>query len=130
MSKEQKDGKLTEVELEFMQILWDQGEALTEDVQRALDAQGRRLTGGTIRKVLKILMRKGHVSRRALKRGFLYRARVPGAQAQKSLVRDFVKRAFGGSAAMMVAALIDTREVGKKDLDEIKRLIAEKERKN
>ena len=38
-----------------------------------------------------------------------------------------LKRAFGGEAALMVAALIDSQSVHEEDLDEIKRLIAARE---
>ena len=52
---------LTEVELEFMQILWTEDEASPEDIQKNLLQKGRTLTGGTIRKMLSILMKKGYV---------------------------------------------------------------------
>jgi len=41
---------------------------------------------------------------------------------------DLLKRAFDGSVALLVASLLDTREVRKGDIEEIRRLIAEHER--
>ena len=117
----------TEVELEFMQVIWAQGEVTTEDVQDALRKQGRRLSDGSIRKVLSILVGKGYASRRPKGRGFLYRAKVPAGKANRKMVLDLLERAFGGSAALMVASLLDSRAVRKKDIKEIKRLIAERE---
>ena len=43
------------------------------------------------------------------------------------MVMDLLDRAFGGSAALMVASLLDSRAVRKKDIQEIKRLIAKHE---
>ncbi len=40
---------------------------------------------------------------------------------------DLLGRAFGGSAALMVAALLDSKEVDEDELAEIKRLIREHE---
>ncbi len=117
----------TEVELEFMQVLWTQDEATTEDVQDALATQGRPLSDGSVRKILSILVEKGYASRRPRGRGFLYKAEVPARQANGKMVLDLLERAFGGSAALMVASLLDARAVKRKDIREIKRLIAKHE---
>ena len=49
----------TQVELEFMHVIWTLGEVSTEDVQNTLHEQGRDLSDGSIRKILSILLRKG-----------------------------------------------------------------------
>lgn len=128
MAGRQSSRTFTEVELEFMQVLWSRGDVTTEDVQSALRKQGRELSDGSIRKILSILKRKGHITRRKEGRGFVYSATVPKAQADKSMVMDLVERAFGGSAALMVASLLDSRAVRRKDVAEIKRLISEAEK--
>ena len=115
----------TEVELEFMQILWSAGEATPEDIQAALSEQGRELTGGSIRNVLAILAEKGYVARRKAGKTFLYSARVHEEQAQKSVVQDILRRVFDGSESLMVAALLKNREVDSTEIAEIERLIAE-----
>jgi len=124
-----KSRTLTEVELQFMQVIWSADEEVsTEDVRAALERQGRPLSGGSIRKVLSILVRKGYVSRRPEGRGFLYGAEVPEEQASRKLVLDLLRRAFDGSAALMVASLLDTKAVKAHDIEQIKKLIAERER--
>ena len=124
-----KTRTLTEVELEFMQIIWELGEVTTEDVLERLRRSGRRITDGSIRKVLSILGAKGYLSRRAEGRGFRYRAVVRKEKANRSLLADLVKRAFDGSASLMVAALLDDRQISKADIARIKQLIAEREKK-
>ena len=121
---------LTDVELEFMRVLWDVGEAGTDDILKALRKSGKRVSDGTVRKMLAILMDKGYATRRPEGRGFVYRAKVPADRAGRNLVGDLLKRAFGGSAALMVAALLDARDVDDEDLAEIKRLIAEREKES
>ena len=122
-----KTRTLTEVELEFMQVLWTGGEMTTEEVRERLGAQGRDLADGSIRKVLSILVDKGYLVRRREGRGFLYRSEVPESQASRSMVMDLLRRVFGGSAALMVAALLDSHAVPPKDLEQIRRLIAKHE---
>ena len=111
-----KSRTFTEVELEFMQVLWAAGEATTEYVQEALRKEGRDLSDGSVRKVLSILMDKGHVTRRREGRGHIYQAAVPKAKAHKRMVRDLLSRAFGGSAALMVAALLDAEALSDEEM--------------
>ena len=113
----------TEVELEFMHVIWNQKEVSTENIQNALREKGHELSDGSIRKILSILMRKGHLKRRRVGRGFLYRAKEQKDQAHKNIVQDILRRAFEGSATLMVAALLDSKDVNKNDIEEIKRLI-------
>jgi len=44
------------------------------------------------------------------------------------MLADLLKRAFDGSAALLATSLLDSREVRKGDIEEIRRLIAEHER--
>lgn len=123
-----KSQTLTEVELEFMQVVWDAGEVTTEGVMETLRRQGRPLADGSVRKILSILRRKGYLKRRREGRGFVYWAAVPRERASRRMVTDLLKRAFDGSAAQMVAALMDGREVSDDELRQIKHLIDKHER--
>lgn len=122
-----KSNTLTQVELEFMKVVWAAAEVTTDDVQEALRRAGRDLADGSIRKVLSILVSKGYLARRREGRAFVYRATVGEDEASRSLVQDLLRRAFDGSAALLVASLLDGRTVRGEDLREIKRLIAEHE---
>lgn len=124
-----KSRTFTEVELEFMQVIWASGEVSTDHVQGVLKGRGRHLSDGSIRKVLSILMEKGHLTRRREGRAFLYKAKVRERQAHRKIVQELTKRAFGGSAALMVAAILDGNTLSERDLGEIKRLIAQYEKK-
>jgi predicted transcriptional regulator len=123
-----KSRTLTEVELEFMDVVWDEGEVTTEAVQNALRRRGRPLSDGSVRKVLSILETKGYLDRRQEGRGFLYWATVDRDQARRGMIKDLVDRAFDGSASLMVAALINSKNVGRKELAEIQRLVDRRER--
>ena len=99
-----KTRTLTEVELEFMQAVWQLGECGTEDVRRLLRGQGRDLSDGSVRKVLSILMEKGYLTRRQEGRGFLYRPTVEQRKANRSLVSDLLKRACLEATAAFITA--------------------------
>ena len=123
-----KSRTLTEVELEFMQVVWPAGGVTPQQVQNILKGQGRPLSDGSVRKILAILVRKGYLKRKREGRAFLYKPVVPPDRANRSMVLDLLKRAFGGSAALMVATLLDAEAVTQKDVEQIKKLIAEREK--
>jgi predicted transcriptional regulator len=122
-----KSRTLTEVELEYMHVVWELGEVTTDDVLTVLREQGRDLSDGTVRKVLGILVTKGYLSRRQDGRGFRYSPEVPRHRANRTMLLDLLRRAFHGSASLMVAALLDTKNVDERELKEIRRLISERE---
>ena len=119
---------LTTVELEFMEVLWADGEQNSDAVQRSLARKGRDLTDGSVRKMLQILLEKGQLTRRREGRSFLYTAKSQARHAKGRMVRDLVQRVFRGSAPRLVASLFETQKVSDRDLAEIKRLIAEHEK--
>ena len=123
-----KTRTFTEVELEFMQILWDASEASPEDVQKTLLDRERPLTGGSIRNVLAIMVEKDYITRRKSGKTYLYRARIHEDQARYSIVEHILASVFDGSESLLVAALLKNREVSNDEIKEIERLIADRKR--
>ncbi len=118
-----KSKSFTDVELEFMRILWKLEEATPDDIAGELERNGRSISPGSIRNVLAIMMRKGYISRRKEGRGFRYRAKVRKDQARKSMLRDLLENVFEGSEALVVAALLDGKSADDAEIDEIRRLL-------
>ena len=118
-----KASTFTEVELEFMKIIWELGEVSTEDVRQALHSQGRKLSDGSIRKMLSILLEKGHVSRCRRSHSFFYRANAPKGKSIGKMAQQLIDSAFQGSSALMMAALIENKAVDERDIRQIKKLI-------
>jgi len=117
---------LTEVELEFMQILWALGEATSEVIQDVFRSEGRKLSGGAIRRMLAILTDKGFVGRRKEGRSFIYSPAITERCAKSGMVGDLRRKAFGGSASLMIATLFDSRDISGKDLKKIEAIIAKR----
>lgn len=120
-----KSRTLTELELLIMQALWAEGEDTTvEAVGEVLEREGRPLAPSSIRKMLSILLDKGYVSRKPAEgRGFVYRPRVSEPQAHQGILADIIERAFDGSASRLVASMVDSRMISKKELTQVERLI-------
>jgi BlaI family penicillinase repressor len=118
---------LSDVQLGFMQALWDLGEATVADVQGQLERAGRKLAPTTVATVLRRLEAKGWVAHREGGRGFVYRAAMSREQATGRLVDRLTGAFFGGNVPALVSHLLDARGVSAADLEQIKRLIAAKE---
>jgi len=114
---------LTDLELAIMLIVWERTAATVEEVRQALAARGHALALPSVRTMLTILETKKYVARAAEGRRHVFRARVTREDAQRSIVKDVVERAFQGSALDLVAALVDSRMVGKNDAAKVAALI-------
>jgi len=118
-----KSTTFTEVELEFMQIIWDLGSVSTEDMQKHLGDKGRDLADGSIRKIFSILMKKGHLQRIKEGRSYIYSPKVVREQAKSNMILDLLKRGFSDSVPGMVATLLNSKNISSNDLEEIKNLL-------
>lgn len=80
-------------------------------------------TDSAVRSVLRILVRKGHLSKKYDGPRYVYSPRVPARAARRSAMRHVLKTFFGGSVEGAVATLI-ALEDGALDADERERIMA------
>ncbi len=119
---------LTGLELELMQIIWQNEDVSVEFLREKLADNGRPLALPSVRTMLTILKKKGFVSRRQISRAYVYNALIEADEFQHSFVRDALNRAFSGSATGLVTALLNRELVSKSELNQIKKMISDYER--
>ena len=107
---------LTPQELEIMKVVWSRGHATVRDVYEAM-LEERKIAYTTVMTMMNVLEKKGHLRKKAEGRSFLYRPTRPQRQVVSSMVRDFVQRVFGGSAAPLLAHLVDEEHLTAEELD-------------
>jgi BlaI family transcriptional regulator, penicillinase repressor len=117
-----KMGHPTPGELEVLQVLWDRGPSTVREVMEALN-QRRERAYTTVMSLLNVMTDKGLLVRQPDGRAFLYSARVPRKKALGRLLDDLLGRAFEGSAAAMVAHLLDQTEPSEAELQKIREAI-------
>ncbi len=118
---------LSDAQLSFMTALWELGEGTVAEVQARLEQGGRTLAPTTVATVLRRLEAKGWVAHREEGRGFVYRAAITRERASGSLLQRLTSAFFGGNVPELVSQLLDSRDVSRQDIEEIKRLIEAKE---
>ena len=125
MPTTKKSEALTPLELEIMQVLWQEGDCTVADVVPKLRA---RLAYTTVQTMLNVLLRKKKVVRQQDGRAFRYSAAVSRERASGGALHDLVRRMFGGSPEAMLMAMVDTRQITAEELERVARRLAEAER--
>src|SRR5215203_539217 len=119
----------TSAELEILDALWTRGAATVREVYEILSARSKPPGYTTVLKLMQIMHEKGLVERDSSAKAHVYRARVSMDETQKSLVSDLLEKAFRGSALKLVQHVLESTPTSAEELTEIRRLIAEAERK-
>ena len=114
------DEGLTLREGQIMEAIWRLGEATVEEVRGQLDEE---LADSTVRTLLGVMEKKGYVDFRKSDKGKakVYRPLVQKKEAQGSALRQLTQRLFEGSADLLVARLVEDRQLSLKELDRLRR---------
>ncbi len=116
--------RLSGLQLAILRALWNRGEATVADVREAI-AEEHPLAYSTVATVMARLEKRGVIRHRADGRTFFYQPVVGQERIRRSLVSDLVERVFNGSPAQLVSHLLATQDVDDKELQRIKRMLAE-----
>ena len=111
--------KFTPGELAIMRILWECGELKPSDVQERFPEP---IKNPALRSYLKILLEKGHVTRRKVGKAYFYKASTRQQTAFRSTLREMVDAYCDGSTKSLVMNLIRNENLSEKELLELKRL--------
>lgn len=119
----------TEVELELLQLLWDQGPSTVREIYNLLDGK-RGYT--SVLKHFQIMSDKGLVDRELIGQSHRYSAQDSEQDTQRSIVQHLVDGAFRKSSHALVMHALDDHETTSEELAEIRKLIdkLETEQKN
>lgn len=115
----------TELELEILQVLWNEGPCTVKQIQEAL-APGRKLAYTTVCTMFTIMTSKGYVRKSRGGTGQRYEAKVPREKAAGRMLEDLVRRVYAGSRLAAMQQLLDTSELDADEMAEIRRLIQRK----
>lgn len=109
---------LTDVELELMSIVWDQGEAKVKDILAALPV-GRPLAYTSVSTILRILEKKGVLASRKEGRAHVYYPLVAKSDYEVISLQHLVENVFSGTPSSLVRCLLDQEEFGNDELERI-----------
>jgi BlaI family transcriptional regulator, penicillinase repressor len=120
--------KPTASELEILRVLWARGPSTVREIHEAL-SEKKDLGYTTVLKLLQIMTAKGTVRRDEGRRAHVYEACQPATETKRQLVGDVLQRVFEGSASELMIHALEGRRTSRKELEELRRLLDEYERR-
>ncbi|MFQ5564110.1 MAG: BlaI/MecI/CopY family transcriptional regulator [Parvularculaceae bacterium] len=119
--------KITQAELDVMDVLWRESPLAASDVAERLSAR-KAWSARTVKTLLSRLAEKGAVAHEPDGRRYLYRPLVSRARYAGKAARTLVDRLFDGRAAPLVANLAETGALTDEDIAELEALLEELKR--
>jgi predicted transcriptional regulator len=113
---------ISEAESVVMQVIWERGPLPTEDIIAAV--RHARWGESTVKTLLNRLLKKGALSAAKDNRRYVYSAQLTREEWLSNESHGFLDRVFGGRVAPLVSYFSERKKLGKKDIDELKKLIA------
>lgn len=112
-------------ELEVLKVLWDLGRPATvREVLEAVNAgEGPPRAYTSVMSLMNVMTDKGLLRREPRGRAFAYEPTTPREQTLRSLLGETLRRAYDGSAYLLVAHLLDQSRPSVGELDAIRDLL-------
>jgi BlaI family penicillinase repressor len=119
----------TPSELEILHILWSRGPSTVREIHDELSKE-KDVGYTSALKFLQIMTAKGLVTRTEEQRAHVYTASDPAETTKQQMASDVLQRVFRGSASQLMQHALSGNRSSKQEIDEIRRLLDEYERKN
>lgn len=116
--------QLGRMQFRIMQVLWDRGRASAREITEALN-EAEPAAHSTVQTLLRQLEAKGAAGHEADGRTFVFFAKVPEDRVKRTAVRDVLERVFGGDVGGLLAHLIKSEGLSRKELDDLRAMIDE-----
>jgi predicted transcriptional regulator len=110
-------------ELAVMSVLWRLGSASVTEVRDALEED---LAYTSVLSALQTLEEKGYVRHEAEGRAYRYFATVEAERAGGSALARIRDAIFHGSAERMFAQMVSDKKLGRKELEQMRQLLAKR----
>ncbi len=113
--------RLTEGEMEVMQVLWEHGSLKPSEIQQRFS---RPISNMALRSVLRVLMEKKHVSRGKIGRAYYYQAKTARQQAMKKTMRRMADVFAGGSPLALIAQIVKSEKLSEEHIQELQKIVS------
>ena len=120
---------LTGQELEIMKIVWQLGTATVRDIYEEL-LKSRKIAYTTVMTMMGVLEQKGRLQKTMRDRAYVYTPTESEGEVVSSMVHEFVKRVFDGSAKPLLVHLAEKKKINQKELDEISGILKKGRKKS
>ncbi len=121
--------KLSNLELEVMRLIWRDREVIVPDLHKEL-AKDMDVTYATVKTIVNRLEEKGAIERlRTYGRTILYGPIIDESDLAQPIVRDVLRRLFGGKVQPMISHLLREEKLSREELEYLESQISAELRK-
>jgi BlaI family penicillinase repressor len=118
--------RITDAEWQVMTIVWEKAPVAASAVAGALEKK-HRWSLATVRTLLRRLATKGALSQRLEGKRYLYLPRISRDECVRRQSESFLDRVLGRTPSATVLQLVGKADLSKEDIQELRRLLKEKE---
>jgi predicted transcriptional regulator len=118
----------TEVELEILRVLWEQGQSTVREVWDVI-SQARRVAYTTVQTMLQVMVRKRVAAVDRGGRAYVYRPRESRDLVARRMVTHLVNRVADGSVPQLLSYALDGRRMLPEEIKAMRWLVDEAERR-
>lgn len=126
--KPDRKAQPTPSELELLHILWTRGPSTVREIHAVLSKE-KEVGYTSALKLLQIMAVKGLVTRSEDQRAHVYTATLPAEKTKQQFAADVLQRVFRGSTSQLMQHVLSGRRGSQQEIDEIRRMLDEYERK-
>ena len=119
----------TDAEYEILRVLWDRGPATVREIHDVI-ARAKPVGYTTVLKQMQVMHTKGLLKRSERFRSHVYEAVQKQTQVQRQLTAAILQQVFDGSARELLQSALAGRKVPARELEEIRALLSEYERRS
>jgi predicted transcriptional regulator len=120
----------TELELQFLKILWEKSPEPVREIRDALAKSGRDIAHTSVITTLNTMVKKRFLTRRKVGKSFLFAPRITREQVSQSMLGDVLNRVFDGSAKAVVMGLFEQSDMKPDELKELRKLVDQRMRES
>ena len=118
----------TDAELEILRILWERGASTVREVHPAI-SERKSVGYTTVLKQMQVMHQKGLLARSDRFRSHVYEPAQSQTLMQRRLASSMLHQVFDGSARQLLQSALAGRRVDATELDEIRQVLDQYERK-
>ena len=118
--------RISEAEWEVMRVAWTKGTVTAQEVVNELTH--RAWSPRTVKTLLSRLKSKGALTHEARGKAYVYRPAVRLHDDVRKESESFLERVFGGATAPLLMHFVKNSRLTPDEIDELKRILAEKKR--
>jgi BlaI family penicillinase repressor len=121
--------RITEAEWEVMAVVWEREPVAASTVVEALEGR-KQWTLATVRTLLRRLVNKGALQQESEGKRYLYRPLISMAECARQESDSFLDRVLGRAPSAAILHLVKRADLSEQDIQELRRILREKENRS